>query len=414
MSNRNGSPTPPAWNFLLGVLSALIVFVLGAGLFWTYGHYAAPRESEETPGRLYEEAWKIIESDYIGTLPSSAERTYGAIKGSVAKLDDPYSLFVEPEPAKREQEQLDGRFGGIGAYLTTGEDGRMRLDPMAGRPAETAGVVKDDILISVDGQTLPTPVDTEQTTNLLRGPIGTVVKITVLRGAQQLDFAIERAEIELPSVTWRVLEQPPGEVLTPPPLGNVRTFGYVRIERFSALTGKELKQALAGVKEAGIKAGLILDLRGNPGGLLDAGVAVAGDFLDGGLVLVERQANGSQRTYNAPAGGDAAQGQMVVLVDGGTASAAEIVAGALQDRGRARLVGEKTYGKGSVQHVHRLSDNSALHVTFARWFTPKGQQIDGHGLTPDVVVDVKSQPSAEGKDPILEAGIGLLQQSSPS
>jgi carboxyl-terminal processing protease len=105
---------------------------------------------------------------------------------------------------------------------------------------------------------------------------------------------------------------------------------------------------------------------------------------------------------------------MVVLVDGGTASAAEIVAGALQDRGRARLVGEKTYGKGSVQHVHRLSDNSALHVTFARWFTPKGQQIDGHGLTPDVVVDVKSQPSAEGKDPILEAGIGLLQQSSPS
>lgn len=408
MSNRNGSPTPAAWYFLLGVLSALIVFVLGAGLFWAYGRYAAPRVSEETPGRLYEEAWKIIESDYIGALPSPAERTYGAIKGSVAKLDDPYSYFVEPEPAKREQEQLDGRFGGIGAYLTTGEDGRIRLDPMVGRPAETAGVVKGDILISVDGQTLPTPADTEQTTNLLRGPIGTVVKLTVLRGVEQLDFAIERAEIELPSVTWRVLETPPGEDHTPPPLA------YVRIERFSALTGKELKQALAGVREAGINAGLILDLRGNPGGLLDAGVTVAGDFLDGGPVVVERQANGSQRTYNAPAGGVAAQGPMVVLVDGGTASAAEIVAGALQDRGRARLAGEKTYGKGSVQHVHRLSDNSALHVTFARWFTPNGQQIDGHGLTPDVLVDTKSQTSAEGKDPILEAAIGLLQQSSPS
>ena len=234
----------------------------------------------------------------------------------------------------------------------------------------------------------------------------------MLRGAEQFDFAIERAEIELPSVTWRVLEQPPADGATPPQLGDKRSLGYVRIERFSALTGMELKQALAGVKDAGITTGLILDLRGNPGGLLDAGVAVAGDFLDGGAVLVERQANGSQRTYNAPAGGDAAQGHMVVLVDGGTASAAEIVAGALQDRGRAPLVGEKTFGKGSVQHVHRLSDNSA--VTFARWFTPDGQQIDGLGLTPDIVIELKSQPSAEGKDPILDAGIALLLQSSPS
>ncbi len=407
MSNSSSPANHAARYYLLGVLSALVVFLLGALAFWLASRYLAPASDAEAPGKLYDQAWKIIEGDYIGQLPSPTERTYGAIKGSVEKLGDPYSFFVEPEPAKRDEEQLAGKFGGIGAYLTLDKEGRIVLDPMVERPAASAGVAKDDVLLAVDGKPIPTPADADQVTALLRGPVGSVVKITVLRGQQQLDFAIKRDQIELPSVTWRVLDTAAAGQAGAVPLG------YVRIERFSALTDKELTQGLAELAKAGATGGLVLDLRGNPGGLLDAGVDVASHFLDGGPVVIERQANGSQRTYNARAGGDALQAPLVVLVDNGTASAAEIVAGALQDRGRARLVGAKTYGKGSVQHVHRLADNSALHVTFARWYTPNDRLIDHQGLSPDVDVS-KQEPPPQGDDPTLQAGIDSLLQSSPS
>ncbi len=380
MSNR-----PPSWSsFLAGALTALLLFTLGAASFWAFDAYRQPRAepaAQPDPGPLYTETWDIIRQDYFGDLPSPTTRTYGAITGSLAAIGDPYTYFVEPEPAQRQQEQLQGQFGGIGAYLQATPDGRIRLEPMIDRPAAQAGIQDGDILIAIDHNPFPDPAHPPPTpdqllddaANLLRGPVGATVHLTILRHQQQLDFDIPRAEIELPSVTWRPLAENP-------------TIGYIRIERFSALTDKELQQALRQLRQANAASQLILDLRGNPGGLLDAALAVASHFLDHGPILSERRADGSQQTHDAPDKGDAADTQIIILIDKGTASAAEIVAGALQDRGRAHLIGETTYGKGSVQRVHRLSDNSAIHVTYARWYTPNGRQIDGHGLTPDLPI----------------------------
>ena len=389
-SNPNPSPTPRPWGyFIAGGFAAVLIFALGALSLWAYIHLnplpTAPTPLAAQDFTLYDEAWEIVETDFIGTLPDATIRMYGAIRGSVETLDDPYTYFVEPEPAVREQERLQGHFGGIGSYLQLGEDGRIVLDPMVDRPADRAGIERDDILIAVDGVTLPVPVDLEDATDRVRGPVGTIVRLTVLRGEAQLDFEITREQIELPSVDWRVLEQAPDT-------------GYIRIERFSGLTTKELEQAVEELNASNAAAKLILDLRGNPGGLLDAAIDVSSVFLDGGLVLSERRSDGTEETYTAAAGGPASQAQIVILVDAGSASASEIVAGALQDRGRAILVGRTTYGKGSVQRIHRLSDDSALHVTFARWFTPNGHAIDGQGLSPDIAIP----EDAEGEDPFLQ------------
>lgn len=394
------SSTTARWfYFTAGVITACLVFALGIGARLAY-----ERLTEKTPvavagpdlNALYEEVWSLIARDYPDALPSERERVYGALQGSVARIGDPYTYFVEPEPAAREQEQLEGRFGGIGAYLELDEAGRVRLRPMVGRPAAEAGLREGDLLLAVDGEPLPQPADLDKVTALLRGPVGTVIRLTVWRDGQRLDYEVRRAEIELPSVSWRRLDEAPA-------------CGYIRIERFSALTEREFLQALAELRNQNAGACLVLDLRGNPGGLLDAAIAVTDHFLETGAILSERRGDGSEHVYTARRGGEAVNATVVALVDQGTASAAEILAGALQDHGRGRLVGSKTYGKGSIQRVHRLSDNSAVHVTFARWFTPKGRPIDGRGLEPDLAV--APMPDT---DAALTAAITLLQPLSRS
>ncbi len=383
------------WYYLAGSVIALAVFMIGA--FFSYLYFqqdgidsatAATDISNTMP--LFDEAWNIIKQDFIGDIPESTTRTYGAIRGSMETLDDPYTYFIEPEPAVREQEQLQGHFGGIGAYLALDEEGRIALDPMIERPAALAGIIKGDILVAIDGAPLPHLADIDIATDLIRGPEGTVVRLTVLRNDDTLEFEVERAQIELPSVTWRALEEPAG-------------YGYIRLERFSGLTDTELSQALQELQADNAAQILILDLRGNPGGLLDSAVAVSGRFLDGGPVLVERQSGGSEQTFEATPGVDVDAANVVLLLDGGTASASEIVAGALRDRAGTALIGETSYGKGSIQRIHRLADESAVHVTFARWYTPNGHLIDGQGLSPDIVVDPTT--TSEDYDPFLQAAI---------
>ncbi|MCS6843164.1 MAG: S41 family peptidase [Caldilineales bacterium] len=340
---------------------------------------------------VFWEAWHILEKSFYGPQPSVTDRTYGALRGMVQTYNDPYTVFVEPQPRQREREDLKGEFGGIGAYISQDDQGNFRLKPMADLAAEKAGIRDGDILRAVDGSPVAPTMTVDDVVAKIRGPIGTDVRLEVFREStgETLTFVVTRQRVETPSVEWRMVENAPG-------------VGLVAIRMFSERTPSELDRALRELSAQGATR-LILDLRHNPGGLLQSAVEVASRFLPDGVVLYERKSDGSETVYRVTGGVRAVDWPMTVLVDGATASAAEIVAGALQDRGRAALVGEKTFGKGSVQFVHDLSDGSSIHVTVAHWLTPNGHEINAVGLTPDYAV-----ATAEGRDAPLEEALRVL------
>ena len=339
---------------------------------------------------LLNEAWDIAESQFYGQRPTDQARTYGAVRGMMESFQDPYSIFVEPPQTELQSQQLSGKFGGIGASVRRENGGRIVLSPFPDRPAARAGVKEGDVLIKIDDTPIAPETKFEEVTSLLRGEVGTKVNIAVERSGQQLAFDITRAEISVPSVTWRLLSQAPD-------------VGYVRLNIFAQTSKDELIKAVADLRQQGARK-LIFDLRDNGGGLLDAAIGVAGQFVDG-KVVSEKRRDGGPRDFAAEANGAARDLPLVVLVNGGTASASEIVAGAIQDKGRGVLVGVNTYGKGSVQNVIPLSDGSSLHVTVAEWLTPDGRQIAGKGLQPDVSIDLSADDAANGRDPQLDRAI---------
>ncbi len=388
------------------VLIALFIFGVGIGVGYGLTLRLQPKPAAAAPADapadfgLFWEVWHIVQNKFYGDLPDDTQTTYGAIKGALAALNDPYTVFVEPQPRALERAELDGQFGGIGAYIVRDEQNNILLDPMVDSPAEKAGVQKNDMLVQVD----ETPVTPEMSDNdvvlLIRGKVGTKVKITVSRAGEPdpITLEIERAVIQNPSVDWRILDEDP-------------TIGYIHIRIFSGNTAKELARALRELPTAGATR-YILDLRGNGGGLLNAAVDVASAFLEKGVVLKENRRDADPKLYFVkPTAPKLLDAPLVLLVDGGTASASEIVAGALRDHGRAKLVGERTYGKGSVQLVFDLSDESSLHVTVARWFTPNDHSIDGTGLSPDVEILFTEDDRAAGRDVQLLKAIEMLANS---
>jgi carboxyl-terminal processing protease len=339
---------------------------------------------------LLDEAWGVAQDLFYGKLPTEKERTYGAVRGMMESFKDPYTLFIEPPQTELQSQQLSGKFGGIGANVRRENDGRIVLSPFPDRPAAQAGVKEGDVLVKIDNTTIRPEMKFEEVTSLLRGEVGTPVKVEVDRAGQKLAFNITRAEISVPSVTWRMLTQAPG-------------VGYIKLNIFAQTSKDELIKGIEDLRKQGAQK-LILDLRDNGGGLLDSAIGVASQFVEG-VVVSEKHRDGSQNDFTAEATGAARDLPLVVLVNGSTASASEIVSGALQDRGRAVLVGQKTYGKGSVQNVVRLSDESSVHVTVAEWLTPKGRQITGKGLEPDVAVELTQDDVANGRDPQLDRAV---------
>jgi carboxyl-terminal processing protease len=377
-------------SFSIGFLTVAVLVGVFIGGYALGERQQASAEASDVNFDLLGEVQSLLDSRFLGDIPSDEARVYGAAQGMVAAYNDRFTVFVKPAPREMERDELRGHFGGIGAYMARNESGEVVITTMRDRPAARAGVMDGDILVAVDGTEITPAMTIEEVVALVRGEVGTKVKLALRRegAADPIELEVTRERIETPSVEWRVLDE-------------AANTGYVRINLFGERTADEVQQAVKELDASGVKK-LVLDLRGNGGGLLDAAIDVASIFLKDGEVLREIKRGDQERFYAVNPVRSAAQDwEIALLTDGGTASASEIVAGALRDQGRAALIGEKTFGKGSVQEVHELSDGSSLHVTVARWLTPSRTQIDGEGLEPDVVIGLTAEDRQNGRDPQL-------------
>jgi len=355
----------------------------------------APVVSTDFDYELVQEVLRLLDEQFYGELPDRQALTYSAIRGMLLALEDPYTSFIDPQITAILNEDASGTFEGIGAMVTMREDGYLEIASLIpGQPAEAAGVLPGDIIIAVGDQSI-VGLGLYEAISYIRGPAGTDAVLTILRANEEdeITITVTRARIEVPIVEYRMLDD---------------EIGYILLTEFDANATDRVQEALEELAKQNPE-GLIFDLRANPGGWLDQSIKVSDLFLGKGLVAIERDsAGGEQRfySYNGDIGEDI---PMVVLVNRGSASASEIVAGALQDRGRAILIGTKTLGKGSVQRPNALSDGSQLRVTIARWFTPNDNSIHGDGLEPDILVEIPADTPA-GEDPQLERAIEYLLQ----
>jgi carboxyl-terminal processing protease len=356
-----------------------------------------PSTGEEDAFALFWEVWHLVERDYYGDLPDDDEMTFGAIRGAMNTLDDPNTAFLEPDIAAINREDASGSYEGIGALVTM-RDGLLEIvNPFKGQPAELAGLRAGDIILQVDERPIEN-LSLYEAITFIRGEAGTSVRLTILRdGGEPFEVEIVRALMDIPLVESEMRDD---------------GLGYLQLYRFSSDATARLEDAAQDLLDQN-PTGLILDLRGNPGGWLNEAVLTAGLFLPKDeLVLIERFKDGAERPYSAPDQPVSTDVPMVVLVDGGSASASEIVAGALQDHGRAVLVGERTFGKGSVQWPHELSNGAELRVTVARWFTPNDRAIHGEGLEPDIVVELSEEDLDADLDPQLERAVRYLLEGN--
>lgn len=355
---------------------------------------------EDAPSEfdVFWEAWAFVEERFYGEAPSEQERVYGAIRGMVNTFGDQNTAFIEPSRAAIFREDSTGSFEGIGASVRLDEMGRLYIaEPFAGRPAAEAGLLQGDVVLEVDGVSI-LGMSLYEAISLIRGPTDSTVVLTIFRDGvdEPFEVPIVRARIEIEVVEAERLE---GDI------------GYVSLSEFSRGASVKVGDAIKALEAEGELKGLILDLRNNPGGLLDEAIFVGNQFIDEGMLTIERQKDGPDQVFEAQAGGVATQVPLVVLVNGGSASASEIVAGAVQDHGRGQLVGEQTFGKGTVQIPHTLSDGSELRVTIAEWLTPDERQINHEGITPDILVERTQEDYVEGRDPQLDRAIEYLMEN---
>jgi carboxyl-terminal processing protease len=362
---------------------------------------AAPAPTAQIPSsvpasfKVLWEAWDLINRDFYGRQSLDPQKlVYGAIQGMVNALGDPHSYFLTPSDSVLASQDLSGSFEGIGATVEKRDNKLLVVSPIEDSPAAKAGLKPGDNITQVDGK--PTgPLSLTEGVALIRGKAGTQVTLTVVREGQTapLTFQIVRATISMSTVRTKDLD---GGLV------------YVRLTSFSEPTTQQLNDALKTLM-AKKPTGLVLDLRSNPGGYLSTSVDVASQFMKSGLVVYEENADGKRDEFSVRRGGLATDLPMAVLVNAGSASASEIVAGALQDAKRAVLIGDKTFGKGSVQVTQTLSDGSGVHLTIAHWFTPAGRQIQDVGLTPDYVVPLTDDDVTNNRDPQLERAVQYLQ-----
>ncbi len=386
---------------LLVVLVLFASFTAGFGLNY-YNVQNQPQTQVPKDFGLFWDAFKIIQDQFYGTIPNPQALTHGAIRGMLHSLGDPHTVLVEPEPAKNEQTNLQGNTGDVGLNLDLRQDILTIISPIPNSPADKAGLRAGDIIIKIGDKDLTLQIITLEDANaLLRGPVGSKITLVVHRIGQDQPITADltRETYALPTVEAKVL---PGT-----------TLGYLKVTLETAETGNEFAKALDSLKSQNM-TGLVVDLRNNPGGLFpDPVLDIAGQFLkNNDVVVIEKYRDGTEKQYNAGSRRGATELPVVVLVNNGTASAAEILAGALKDYKRAVLIGEPTYGKGTVQTIRQLSDGAALHITVASWLTPKHTEIEGKGLQPDIAVPLTDDDISKSLDPQLSRAIDYLKKGA--
>ena len=330
------------------------------------------RDYLDISGKYKPEQWRSLRRDVLAKSYGSTKEAYEAIRGMLGSLDDPYTRFLDPREFKEMQIDTSGELSGVGIQLSLDKETKnlVVVSPIEGSPASRAGVQPKDVIVAIDGK--PTKgMSTEDAVKLIRGQAGTSVTLTLKRKAQTLEVPLTRERIELHAVDHQINTSADGVKV-----------GYIRLKQFNATATKDMRQAVNDLEEKGAQ-GYVLDLRSNPGGLLMASVEIARQWLNEGTIVSTKTRDGIQDVKRAN-GRALTSKPMVVLVNEGSASASEILSGALQDNNRAVLVGQKTFGKGLVQSVRGLSDGSGMTVTIAKYLTPSGRDIHKYGIAPDV------------------------------
>ncbi len=354
-------------------------------------------KKEEVDFGIFWEAWKEVDKKYVDEEQlNSQERVYGAVKGMVEAVGDPYSVFLDPGETKNFNIDMEGSFEGIGAELGVRDDTLVVISPISGMPAEKAGLKAGDKIFKIEGE-VTTDMNINEAVEKIRGPKGTDVKLTIVRNGDNKtqDITITRDTIKLDSVFYEKKEN---------------NIAYVRITKFSEDTFREFSREAAKMLADDIK-GIVLDLRNNPGGYLEVSVEMASKFLTKNQVVVREKGRGGLDHVYKTTGGDVfSEIPLVVLINEGSASASEILAGALRDNRGIKLIGRKSFGKGSVQQMKDFNDGSSLKITVAKWLTPSNHTIHDKGLEPDIEVEITDEDIEKENDSQLNKAMEELKK----
>lgn len=359
------------------------------------------------------QVWKYVKENYVKSDIPDTKMFYGAMEGMVASLGDPYTVFFNPEVSKKFDQELSGSFEGIGAEIGKKNDAITVIAPLPGTPAEKSGLKSGDIVLAIDGKDTYN-MSLDYAVSIIRGKKGTAVKLSVYtpnNGSKPRDLEITRDKIEIDSV--RLSKKINGEDKTDKNNnqddlmidGNI---AHVELLYFNENTLADWNQTVLKILAKNPK-GIILDMRNNPGGFLQTAIEIAGEWVQDKVIVSERLRSGEKTDHKATRQARLAGIPTVVLVNGGSASGSEIVAGALQDWGVAKLVGEKTFGKGSVQDLKEFSDGSSVKLTIAEWLTPNGKNINKEGIKPDIEVKLSKEDYDAGKDPQLDKAVEIIK-----
>ncbi|MEI8068101.1 MAG: S41 family peptidase [Candidatus Shapirobacteria bacterium] len=398
--------------YIRNVVLALVVLTLVSLVSFSFGQKSQTVSSGTDDQLNLSMMWKV--KDKLSQLyldKSKMDKTkmeYGAIEGMVAALDDPYTVFLPPSQNKSSNEDLAGQFGGVGISLGYKDKTLAVMSPVPKTPAEKAGIKAGDLILKIVDKEKKVDKDTagmalEDAVNLIRGKVGTEVTLTLLRegGKATFDVTLKRDNIVVPSVELEFKEQAGKKI------------AWIKMYKFTDELNKQWPEIISKIKKEGGAnyGGIVLDLRNNPGGFLDTSVMIASDFIKEGVVVKQESSDGTIQTYNVDSSrGALLNDKLVVLVNGGSASAAEILSGALKDYNRGKLVGEKTFGKGTVQQPENFSDGSGLHITIAKWLLPNGANIHKVGINPDIEVKPTTDPNSKDDLQLNKAIEVLLQK----